>query len=832
MSIHDFRNRGISDEGMGFDSSHNEGEKVSEGETTEEPEVMGVGEVADDLMDNQMDAGNGAFSDAEVEKVGPLPKFENTHSQAKRRYRSKSRHASLEFSRKDIGNIISMASENDDSGSISIPNLWGVAQHDRMPSFQKVDSWERNHQYSQSNLHSQQAYHSRRETGNDSIRIHMRNESNYSHFVGAGHSRHDSIYSAVGSDSGDHHSYSFDDLKRRNADLQNQLEDSEKECQYLSDCINDLQDWIREKGYPAVEKLTVMDKEFKSLQEDFETRMNDHDAQLKEKQITIQKLRLEKEQFQKTNQELHDKLNEWHQQQLHDDNETVRNAKGETNEKDEELRRERVRYLNLKEKYTEQTIRMGEMSAMVTKLSHQKKNLSQEINEFHDMRKKVERLEGQISRLKEENKQLGMELEQRNHELSFSDQHSNDRRNRELSFSDQHSNDRRNHELSFSDQHSNDRTMHRTDNSDNQKMLSRGATMPVIRHSHRRNTSSFSDGDRRTFMYQSDSQIHSNENSILSPVRRKANSLLQHDKFIKDITEFNKTGLPQSDQDMSKLFSKQALMEVQRSLKNFVQNDLVELVKEVFSEHPAMTPGRLGIGGATPKSGQFNFANVKDVSKDVFKEETENFVKTLETFEKLCGKIDKEMLNSLSETNTKLVDSLSTSKEWFDSLKSHIETVTSSHMNEVRAAVKKAGINHNDVKFDTKTLGDMIKESTITLLKKNKEMGMELSSMPRKSAGKEEEQRKIESLNEDLKKLTVENKKLNAVVTQAGREKLMAMSRLNEELEKMRTYVRQLKIGLVSQPNVSSRIRVDHLDNESIEYTTSPRTSLVNWAWT
>merc|ERR1719233_646879 len=44
-----------------------------------------------------------------------------------------------------------------------------------------------------------------------------------------------------------------------------------------------------------------------------------------------------------------------------------------------------------------------------------------------------------------------------------------------------------------------------------------------------------------------------------------------------------------------------------------------------------------------------------------------------------------------------------------------------------------------------------------------------------------------------IKKLEEENKNLTTTLTQAGRDKLMAMSRLNSEMDKLRSHIRSLQ---------------------------------------
>jgi len=852
MSIHDFRSIGLSDElsqpGSMYKSSQ-EGEDVPEAGEHEDHSTSDAEEGREDLDGNlpsmalrasEMEEDNG--------KVGPLPSFESK----KRRYKNQSRHASLEFSRKDLGKIASMI--NDDSGgppANSGSSLRQVGIHNNSPSMHKSGSpaWlEGSHQsqYSMSGLHSQSGsnVHSRRETGNNETFFHSRNESNYVHFGGSlGHSRQQSIYSAAGSDMGDDN-YNHEDLKNRNTELQYQLHDAELANQDLHEALEDLEDWITTTGKPAVEKLNSVTQEVENTRKEYELMIESLNEQLKEKQKTINNLEMEKVQWEKTNTELQEQLNEWQQQQLNDDNQALTNAKGEVQESIEELRRERVRLANTREKYTEQTTRMGKLTVMVSQLQHEKKTMSQEIHNFNAQKRKHERAaqewKDQLDRAREEIAQLNDTIDQQR-----ADHH---RELQNASSNRLQSSDRPRFRDSVSGQSlQSGRLCRESVLTSRESILSSNVLLPLAdsfnQHHRKRSGSVHSiasdSGHRRSISQRSESlSTHKKRDKSSTKTRpRRAQTLhnAHNEKLMRVIADLKTTTVSQSEEHMSKQLSRQVLGEVQRSLKTFVQSELVDVVKEVFSDNPAINTSIRLKGAASPslKSG------AKDVAKEVFKEETENFAKTLETFEVLCSKIDKDMLNSLSQTNNKLVDSLSASREWFASFKNHIETVTNSHMDDVKAAISKVGANHGDIKFDTKTLGEMIRESTVELLKKNLEAGLMNPDTPAGFSGNgvekvksQDEQRKVEALEEEIKKLNIQNEDLTSSLMQAGRDKLMAMSRLNEEIEKLRTYVRQLKSGSLTHSTMNRKGGGYRSGYESREYSQSPRDSLISWAWT
>jgi len=845
MSIHDFRKRGLSDElsqpGSMYKSSQ-EGEDVPEDGEHEDHSTSDAEEGAEDL---DGDLASMALRASEMEedigKAGPLPSFESK----KRRYKNQSRHASLEFSRKDIGQIASMT--NDDSGGPPIntgSNLRAVGIHTNSPSMHKSGSpaWlEGSHQsqYSMGGLHSQSGsnVHSRRETGNNETFFHSRNESNYVHFGGSlGHSRQQSIYSAAGSDMGDDN-YNHDDIKTRNTELQYQLHDAELANQDLHEALEDLEEWITTTGKPAVEKLNSVTQEVDATRKEYELMIDSLNEEIKEKQKTINNLEMEKVQWEKTNKELQEQLNEWQQQQLNDDNQALTNAKGEVQESIEELRRERVRLANMREKYTEQTTRMGKMTVMVSQLQHEKKAMSQEINNFNAQKRRHERAaqewEDQLHRMREEISQLNDTLDQQRADHQRELQSANSQR--------LPSADRPRFRDSVSGQSFQSGRLCRD------SVLTSNVLLPLAAsfNEHHRNRSgsihsiASDSGHRRSISQRSESlPMHKHRDKSSTKTRaRRAHTLhnAHNEKLMRVIKDLKNTTVSQSEEHMSKQLSRQVLGEVQRSLKTFVQSELVDVVKEVFSDNPAINTSFRLKGSASPslKSG------AKDVAKEVFKEETENFAKTLETFEVLCSKIDKDMLNSLSQTNNKLVDSLSASREWFASFKNHIETVTNSHMDDVKAAISKVGANHGDIKFDTKTLGEMVRESTVELLKKNLEIGLMNADTPVGFSPKavekvksQEEQQKVEALEEEIKKLNEQNQDLTSSLMQAGRDKLMAMSRLNEEIEKLRTYVRKLKSGSLPHSTMNRKGGAYRTGYESREYTQSPRDSLISWAWT
>jgi len=849
--MHDFRSFGNSDElsqpgSMKYKSSQ-EGEDIPEGgEAPEERVSSNADEGAQDLENNQVDLALVDANEMEEDngRVGPLPSFKREKS----RYKNKSRHQSLEFNRKEIGKILSMETE-DSAGPSGFhqPNLGSQT----MLSSGGSTPWEGGHQSQMSygGLHSQTGSHnhSRRETGNDNFWIHSRNESNYVHF--GGHSRQESIYSAVESDlDASNEEYGS---RKIIAELRYQLNEANTNDQFSREAIEDLQEWIRATGKPAVLRVNSLEQEYEAMIKDYESRIKSLTDQIKEKNHKINKLEVEKEQWEKTNQVLRDQLNEMHKQQLNDDNMALRNAKGEAQESVEQLRRERLVSANMREKFTEQTTRMGKMSAMISQLQLENKNLNQEIQTYNAQRKIHERdamewkdqnqkAREHITSLRKKLEQQRVEHQQELQSLSLTQ--------KPPALQNLTSNDLPNFENMPSGPDTVGTVGPNISSTLSRDSVVTGNLKLVLqdrdtRHHRTRSNSVHSihsdrGGHRRVPSHHSDGPVHSrrhsrnNSLSSLTKTRSRRGKTLSQKQLMRDIAELKKTILPQREtqEDMCKTLSRQVLREVQRSLETFVQEELVDVVKDVFSDNPAMNPR---LKGCVSPSKEKIKSGVKDLAKEVFKEETENFKETLQRFEELCSKIDKDMLNSLSLTNNKLVDSLSASRKWFASFKSHIESVTNSHMNEVKDAISEVGANPGDIKFDTKILGEMVRESTIELLKKNLEIGLKnATSTGTDKVKTQQDQQKLENLEEEIRKLSKENESLNTSLMQAGRDKLLAMSRLNEEIEKLRTYVRQLKSRSFANSGMNHHGGAYHSGYESQEYTQSPRDSIISWAWT
>merc|ERR1719320_659870 len=111
----------------------------------------------------------------------------------------------------------------------------------------------------------------------------------------------------------------------------------------------------------------------------------------------------------------------------------------------------------------------------------------------------------------------------------------------------------------------------------------------------------------------------------------------------------------------------------------------------------------------------------------------------------------------------------------------------------------------------------MISEGTTDLFKKSMELTFNKNTAL---------DVKVEELQRKNMKLVSENNELNTALMNAGRDKMMAMARLNEEMESMRTYVRNIK-------KPKSKLKRDKLYNsrKGPRKYSSPKNSSITKVW-
>jgi len=621
------------------------------------------------------------------------------------------------------------------------------------------------------------------------------------------HIRRESQFSSGGSDSERNHI----------SELLNKLEESDKTNEIQANVIDQLQEWIASTGKPAMEKVAIMEQQL----EENEAQIQEYNMTNQKQQYHIQELKAEKAQLEKTNQELRETVEDYGTHEERE--EAVQAAKGDVDFLENELRRERERLKELREKYTEQSSAMGKMGGMVSALNHEQRNLTSEKNKLQQqltaLKKKSERqkdeMKVKLKRAENENDNLNgqiADLEQQIHNL--------DRQNNSMMEQlmmagttpvEQEPTDTSAAVFAIDEGGGTStpgggslKSKFRRDPSFTELTLA--AEVGALDRRRKGSISGLSDagldmaGHRRS---------DSNMSARGGRRGRRGKSTHQLEKLLKDVSDLKKLGDGGGMED-SKFISSKIVADITKSLKTFVQEDLVETIKEVLplagrpglSARPSVEEFELDKLKQSPRTRMME--GVKEAVKEAMTKETGNVGDSVKTFEKLCKDLDLNMLSSLSQTNSKLVDSIAASQDWFNAFKEHVNTVISDHMEVLKTTVNKHGGQPSDVQFDPRQLEDLIKKSTAELLQKTG--GGSTSDQP------------VDKLVAKLHTLETKNKELEEALTQAGRDKLMAMSRLNHELEALREHIRVLQL------HGSKRRR-------SITSVRSPTSSVANWTW-
>jgi len=297
--------------------------------------------------------------------------------------------------------------------------------------------------------------------------------------------------------------------------------------------------------------------------------------------------------------------------------------------------------------------------------------------------------------------------------------------------------------------------------------------------------------------------------------------------FLNDLKDINSSSVQhQLSSDLSKIVTKQVQTDIQRTLKTFVREDLVATIRSIWVGFEKQSGDK-----ESTKTDTGN-VSLKKAARQVFREETGALSKTLELFSTLCSSLDLTMLKSLSDTNTKLVESLCASRESVEVLQNQMQSVIASHMEEVTSTINELGIT--DGAEDKANLEKVIRESTMEALSKMKPSSMD-QEKAESPAVSEKALPQIEKEYQDkIEKLEEENKKLTITLTQAGRDKLMAMSRLNSEMNKLRSHIRSLQADYdllkakTRRRAARGRTSREYKDNTRSR---SPTNSVTFWSW-
>eukprot|EP00495_Collosphaeridae_sp_1-RS-2012_P002674 TRINITY_DN2279_c0_g2_i1.p1 TRINITY_DN2279_c0_g2~~TRINITY_DN2279_c0_g2_i1.p1 ORF type:complete len:167 (-),score=31.56 TRINITY_DN2279_c0_g2_i1:37-537(-) len=163
-----------------------------------------------------------------------------------------------------------------------------------------------------------------------------------------------------------------------------------------------------------------------------------------------------------------------------------------------------------------------------------------------------------------------------------------------------------------------------------------------------------------------------------------------------------------------------------------------------------------------------------------------------------------------------------------------MQTVIVSHMEEVTSTINELGITDGDE--DKANLEKVIRESTMEALTEMKPMQIPTSEDQEKVDSPLAIEKAIPQIEKEyqdkIEKLEQENRELNATLSRAGRDKLMAMSRLNSEMDKLRSHVRTLK---ASHDILKASARLRGRGGDSREWQDSqprsPTSSITIWSW-
>jgi len=654
---------------------------------------------------------------------------------------------------------------------------------------------------------------------------------------GGQHSRMDSINSWTGSD-----------LGGSNADLQWQLQDAEK-------IIDELREWIELTGRPALQQLGELKNKIGEREMrvgELDVRVGELDQKVRYQNFLIQDLQHEKE-------ELQEQYSELNEQSMNKQNGGMQGEpwKQEQNYINE-LEKERTRYEDLKDAFKEQSANMGRVAAMLTERDHENQTLNQDkqslAHDYQNVLQENDRLHQRIHALQKKHEVVTQELNGRiqhqNAEISRLTEQLEEMMEKIFQLNEnQEMLIMKNEELALGsantlamedpgfyehmdmgDLHrsiSNPRRGHQRENESFFNEMTLEAEMGEVRQN--KSSGSFEEKPPRTKLEHKSSR------------RRRNWSQKELVKtFLNDLKNINSsTQQHEVSSDMSKLVTQQVQTGIQRTLKTFVREDLVATVKSIFSQKSGKKVSFQSQSSEeqsiiAPNLGDSGNIALKKAARDVFREETGTLSKTLELFNTLCSSLDLTMLKSLSDTNTKLVESLCASRESVEVLQNQMQTVIVSHMEEVTSTINELGIT--DGAEDKANLEKVIRESTMEAL-------TEIKPIP-----SSEDQEKVDSpkvseralppiekeYQDRIEKLEQENKELTATLSQAGRDKLMAMSRLNTEMDKLRSHIRSLQTDY-DLLKASTKMRFGR-GRTSREWqdgsrSRSPTNSVTIWAW-
>jgi len=601
------------------------------------------------------------------------------------------------------------------------------------------------------------------------------------------HNRQDSFGSWAGSDS----------LGGSNTDFMSQLDEAEKKEDILSKIIDELREWIEHKGRPAVQELGELKNEIGKR----DMRVGELEQKLRYQQMLVQDLQHEREDL---------------QEQLKDANEHIMSRQsdgihGEISPQTQnylnELDRERTRYEDLKVAFTEQSANMGRMAAMLTERNQENQTLNQDkqvlTHDYQNVQQENHRLHQRIGALQKKHEVTVQELKARIHHQNEEISHLTDQLEEMMQKVFQLNENQemlimKNEELALAS--ANDGAIQDQGFYISEEMGDSSRSIPYRqpRGHQRQNESFFNEMNLEAEM----GEVSQNRSGSLEEKPRRSrhehvSSMRKRNKskskkelvrtFLNDLKDINSSSVQHElSSDLSKIVTKQVQTDIQRTLKTFVREDLVATVRSIFSQSEKQSSDK-----QSTKTDAGN-VSLKNAAREVFREETGALSKTLELFSTLCSSLDLTMLKSLSDTNTKLVESLCASRESVEVLQNQMQTVIVSHMEEVTSTINELGIT--DGAEDKANLEKVIRESTMEALSKMKptsSMDQEKAESP---AVSEKALPQIEKEYLDkIEKLEEENKNLTTTLTRAGRDKLMAMSRLNSEMNKLRSHIRSLQ---------------------------------------
>jgi len=564
----------------------------------------------------------------------------------------------------------------------------------------------------------------------------------------------------------------------------------------LSKIIDELREWIEHKGRPAVQELGELKNEIGKR----DMRAGELEQKVRYQQMLIQDLQHEREDLQEQLKDANEHLMSRANDEMHGE------PSPQTQNYINELDRERTRYEDLKVAFTEQSANMGRMAAMLTERNHENQTLNQDkqvlTHDYQNLQQENHRLHQRIGALQKKHEATVQELKVRighqNDEISHLTDQLEEMMQKVFQLNEnQEMLIMKNEELALAS--ANDGAIQDQGFYIAEEMGDSSRSIPYrqARGHQRQNESFFNEMNLEAEMGEVSQRSGSLEEKPRRPRHEQMSSMRKRNKskskkelvrtFLNDLKDINSSSVQHElSSDLSKIVTKQVQTDIQRTLKTFVREDLVATVRSIFSQSEKQSSDKQSV---ETDSGN---VSLKKAAREVFREETGALSKTLELFSTLCSSLDLTMLKSLSDTNTKLVESLCASRESVEVLQNQMQTVIVSHMEEVTSTINELGIT--DGAEDKANLEKVIRESTMEALSKMKptsSMDQEKAESPAISE-KAIPQIEKEYLDK-IEKLEEENKKLTTTLTQAGRDKLMAMSRLNSEMNKLRSHIRSLQ---------------------------------------